>query len=519
MTLPRSLDDLSGLRAARWIRESTDQQADRYGPDAQREHQDRAIARHGLVDTGLAWEVAHSGRTIAGSPKFAAMMAAAGSGFDVLLVGYVSRFARDLETAVAARRQLHAAGAVILFCDDGILTSDEDAWERWAREAVEADAYSRRLARRIREGYAAKFRRGDQGGSAGLGFMRTPPPESRLVIDPATMPRAIALFERYATGSVSLAQLAAEHGELGVEGVRAVLANPLYNGWAVRHRERPDESRTPAPWRSRPPVDDELWARVQAVRSERYRGGGGPARHVHLLAKRLWCACGRRLRADVAHQRRSAPLRRYRHDDRCSAWSTSTIPAQRLEDVVDRQIRELRLDARWLAGLRDLAGRPIPAPASGELRRRQLERDLEARARQLARRQLTTEAFVAESERIRAELDALDEQPTASTHVDPDAALDALRSLRDAWRDADPDARRRLVRAIFERVEVERPTAPVVLRQRLTTWARAHGLATALPVAVALASPAGAGDRLATARIHIEGRAEELAAARRARSA
>jgi uncharacterized protein (DUF2132 family) len=29
----------------------------------------------------------------------------------------------------------------------------------WARETVEAEAYSRRLGKRIREGYAAKFRR------------------------------------------------------------------------------------------------------------------------------------------------------------------------------------------------------------------------------------------------------------------------------------------------------------------------------------------------------------------------
>ena len=32
MTLPRSLDDIRGLRAVRWIRESTDGQMDRFGP-------------------------------------------------------------------------------------------------------------------------------------------------------------------------------------------------------------------------------------------------------------------------------------------------------------------------------------------------------------------------------------------------------------------------------------------------------------------------------------------------------
>ena len=63
--LPRSLEDLRGRRAARWIRESTAGQADNFGPDAQLEQQTRAIERWGLVDTGGAWQVAHSGRTIA----------------------------------------------------------------------------------------------------------------------------------------------------------------------------------------------------------------------------------------------------------------------------------------------------------------------------------------------------------------------------------------------------------------------------------------------------------------------
>ena len=129
------------------------------GPDAQLEQQSRAIERWGLVDTGGAWQVAHSGRTIAATGQWAEMLAGAGQDWDVLVVGYVSRFARDLRTAVNARHDLHARGAVILVADERVLSSDEDEWERWAREAVEAEAYSRRLAKRIREGYAAKRRR------------------------------------------------------------------------------------------------------------------------------------------------------------------------------------------------------------------------------------------------------------------------------------------------------------------------------------------------------------------------
>ncbi|TAM57129.1 MAG: recombinase family protein, partial [Chloroflexota bacterium] len=250
MTLPRALDELTGLRAARWLRESTPGQLDNFGPDAQREQQDRAIERYGLVDIGLTYDVAHSGRTIGATPQFGAMVAAAGTVFDILVVGYVSRFARDLRTAVNARHEIHQRGAALLFADERILSSDVEAWELWAREAVEAEAYSRRLAKRISEGYAAKFRRhADQAGSAPLGFQRTPERPHLLEVDPTTIRRVVDLFHRYATDTVSLTALAEEAG-LSEPALRVILANPIYNGWVRRHRRGRDEERAPAPWRS-----------------------------------------------------------------------------------------------------------------------------------------------------------------------------------------------------------------------------------------------------------------------------
>jgi hypothetical protein len=156
--LPRCTGDLKGLRAAHWGRESTGRQADRFGPAAQRDQRDRAIEHYGMVDSGIEWLVAHSGRTIATTSEFNEMLARAGRDYDVLVVGYVSRFARNLHTAVNARHDLHEAGAAIFFADERLLSSDEEAWEAWARESVEAESHSRRLGKRVREGYAIKIR-------------------------------------------------------------------------------------------------------------------------------------------------------------------------------------------------------------------------------------------------------------------------------------------------------------------------------------------------------------------------
>src|SRR4029077_15504944 len=85
--LPATIDELAGRRAARWIRESTPGQFDRYGPEAQAELQARAISKLGLADSGLAWRPAHSGRTVYRSPEMADMLGAAQRGdFEILLV-------------------------------------------------------------------------------------------------------------------------------------------------------------------------------------------------------------------------------------------------------------------------------------------------------------------------------------------------------------------------------------------------------------------------------------------------
>jgi hypothetical protein len=77
-----------------------------------------------------------------------------------------------------------------------------------------------------------------------------------LEVDPATIHTAVALFERYAIGTVSIERVGRETG-LEPDRIRYILRNPLYNGWIRRHRGTA-ETRRAAAWRSNPPVSDEL---------------------------------------------------------------------------------------------------------------------------------------------------------------------------------------------------------------------------------------------------------------------
>src|SRR6266542_6418177 len=175
--LPRSLDEIRGLRAARWVRESTSGQYDRFGPASQREQQDRFIERYGLVDTGLTFQVAHSGRTVWRSPTMEAMLAEARRGsFDLLLAGYSDRWQRNLRrTLELLDDHLHPAGVALVMCDRRLLSSDRGDWDELVAESVAAERYSRRLSERITDGYKAKFdHHDDPGGHAALGFRRSP---------------------------------------------------------------------------------------------------------------------------------------------------------------------------------------------------------------------------------------------------------------------------------------------------------------------------------------------------------
>ena len=103
-------------------------------------------------DAGIEWLVSHSGRTVASTVEWQDMLERAGRDYDVLVVGYASRFSRDARTAFNARHDLHSRGATLLFADERLLSSDDDSWDYWAKEAVEAESYSRRMGRRVREG-------------------------------------------------------------------------------------------------------------------------------------------------------------------------------------------------------------------------------------------------------------------------------------------------------------------------------------------------------------------------------
>ncbi len=483
--LPRSLDDVRGLRVARWIRESTAGQYDRYGPASQREQQDRFIERHGLVDTGLVFQVAHSGTTVWRSATMTEMLAEARAGaFDLLLAGYSDRWQRNLRRTLELLEDgLHPSGVALVMCDRRILSSDPQDWDELISEAVGAEKYSRRLSERITDGYAAKFdHRDDPGGRAGLGFRRLPDPPHTLEVDPETIGRAVALFERYALGNVSAKGLAEQTG-LAETRIRMILMNPLYNGWVRRHRRSDRETLKPAPWRANPPVSDELWARVESVRRSKTRGGGPHRRGRHdLLAGLLECSCGRRIRSDgrMGNTERVAKL----HVNPCPAWGRKArIAAPTWEVPILAQLGSLRLDSAvrsQVVAVLSTGSRPVT------MDRARLERQMRDLALDHAGARIDDAGYLARMARLREQLETVD---TQQAHDLPaQRALEWLDALAETWQETDlVEEQSDVIHAVYERIVVEGPRFVGV---RLTPAAYQHGLALALPDAV-MARPTG----------------------------
>ena len=305
--LPMDEEDLAGLPSFRVIRVSTEAQDYRGGPEGQAHELDLAERRTGTAPTGLELRDASPGWD-AGRLEPALAWAAEGR-VKVGLVPYFSRFMRDPALAFAFRDAFHARGCVLYFADRRLLSSDPARQGDFGEQAVKAQIDNLDRARSIAGGIAAKFRtHRDPGGHPALGFRRSGGLRPVLEPDPAHIGEAREIFELYASGRYSddtLALEAARRGYVSVgtgrpltaAGIAELLRNPVYNGYLVRFRGFSDEERVEAPWRLRrdedgdvinPPVTDELWERVQAIRAERSTPGTRGARdRIYVAAPRM----------------------------------------------------------------------------------------------------------------------------------------------------------------------------------------------------------------------------------------
>ena len=482
-TLPRELDDLSGMRAARWFRESTAGQWDNFGPDAQREQQDRAIERYGLVDAGLEWSVASSGWTSAWrTATWETMIGTAqGGAFDVLVVGL--RLPLPAQPQADAHRgrgpSPYRRGRRPLRRRAAALSSDPGSWDQFIREAHEAEAYSRKLSQARLRGLcrqAPEARRPRRQQDA-----LRPHPRGQAVGAAGRRGAGRGRHPRVPARRVRLHRLGGGGADRPRQDPRQseVLTNPIYAG----------RLRTGEPAAIAPIVDPSLWSTVQ-TRRERRRTRT-PGRIVKgRYALRLCCAgCGKYLFGDVGRYRHPPPTcegflaakpvvrcRRARNregiDTRIKGHS---YPQEWYEDAVGELLGKVgELDDAAMTEIVRLYGEGLAKP--DELTLARIEREREEASQRLAKTR-DVAAWQATMARLDAEQQVA-RQPRQQQRMAPDEVVAYLRSLPSLWNDAGPEGRQALASALFTKLEVEGYTK---MRYELTPDAVTLGLGAALP--------------------------------------
>ena len=112
----KSFEELRGLRAEGYIRDSTLDQREGYGPDIQRHNEERFAESYGLVLNDRWYTEFVSGRSMQKGKEFQQLLEDARLDlFDVLLVDHTSRFGRNQAECIRYKEELQGLGKTVIF--------------------------------------------------------------------------------------------------------------------------------------------------------------------------------------------------------------------------------------------------------------------------------------------------------------------------------------------------------------------------------------------------------------------
>jgi len=372
-----TFEDLRGLRAEGYVRDSTLDQRDGFGPDIQRHNEERFAQSYGLV-LGNRWYTEFvSGRRAAKRHEFRQGIEDARlDRFDVLLVDHTSRFGRNQAECIRYKEELRSLGKTVIFVSQGIISgSDRDFLSERINETLD-EQYSRNLSRYVSAGLAEKVNHGLHIGPPPLGYKSelVSGKRERKVPDPTTMPALLMALRDYATGELSYIQVAdrlnaqgfrlREGGPFKGFNIRDVLDNRFYEGKVVYHQGLPDEQVFEGSHEVPAELKD-LWVHCQEIKKSRRVGASGrpcKAYRVYPFSRVLRCSnCGNPYHGEAIYNRGKTDLRLI-HERHSLGRSCPIRPRTRTVDSVceefgERVLSQVHLDDSWksrvVAALRD----------------------------------------------------------------------------------------------------------------------------------------------------------------------
>jgi DNA invertase Pin-like site-specific DNA recombinase len=362
-----TFEELKGLRAEGYIRDSTLDQRDGFGPDIQRHNEERFAESYGLF-LGNRWYTEFvSGRSADKRREFQKVIEdACQDCFDVLLVDHTSRFGRNQAECIKYKGELQRLNKIVVFVSQGIISgSDRDFLSERINETLD-EQYSRNLSRYISGGLAEKVEHGFHAGPPPLGYKSQLGSNRReqKVPDPVTMPSLLMALREYVTGKFSYKDVAEHLNAKGFRmrtgnpftgySIRDIMANRFYEGKIVYHEGLPDEKIIDG-CHEVPPEVRELWLTCQQVKRARaYDSSGNPRHenHDYPFSRVLRChQCGNPYHGEAVHYGGKTQLR-LTHERRNLGRTCNTRPRSRSVDSLckefsDRVLAYVKLDESW----------------------------------------------------------------------------------------------------------------------------------------------------------------------------
>ena len=170
--LPRTFDDLSGLRARGLVRESTVLQGEHgSGPAEQRDAARDFAAKWGLEFDGVFYEDFKSGSRAAKRPRFLQMVAdARAHEFDVLIAYDTTRMGRNWREVGKYEAELHESGVAVVYVQNNALSSSLSQVSQVVHHAL-GEEWLDIHREKVRGGYRRKrFEQGKVSGTPPIGY-------------------------------------------------------------------------------------------------------------------------------------------------------------------------------------------------------------------------------------------------------------------------------------------------------------------------------------------------------------
>ncbi|MFC1917199.1 recombinase family protein [Chloroflexota bacterium] len=449
-----TFEDLKGLRAEAYIRDSTLDQKDGFGPDIQRNNEERFARNYGLV-LGDRWYTEFvSGRSVKKRHEFHQFLEDAQMDrFDVLLVDHTSRFGRNQAECIRYKEDLQRLNKIVVFVSQGIISgSDRDFLAERINETLD-EQYSRNLSRYVSAGMLEKAQHGLANGPAPFGYKSELAGERRRekkVIDPETMPALVMMLKEYTTGRYSLREVADLLNAAGYRTrnaspfsgyfIRDILANRFYDGKVIFHEGYPDETVTDG-IHEVPEEVKRLWNECQRIKREKTSPGAGRPRgeaRVFPFSAILKCHyCGQPYYGEAVNRGEWVDLR-LTHERRaagkmCKVWPRSRSVMAVTDEFGGRVVPYLHLPKSWKEDIANALTPGVTDNPEEAMKRARIEKAIENTRKQHKWGDLTDEEYRRERQDLERQLKSLVGQDLPINMPNLERVAEFLEELSTIW--------------------------------------------------------------------------------------